>query len=340
MEKKNKPIVSVCTSVHNTSALLPRCIESVVNQTYQNIQFVLVNNGSTDNSEDVMYEYKESHPERDIVIVRQEDKGLAQGRQSGVNNATGDYILLLDADDYYTDNHAIEKIVETTLETDADIVEFCSDRDGRVISSRWNGLMKSEVILKDYLQRGGSQMLWLRMYRKSLFTPAVFPEIYTNNEDIFAYPCLLHNARSVYYMKDSFHKYSSDNEVSVMVRMKNDPSFSERYFKAKSKSLLTPHFFENYVGKEYTLKNHEILEGYMANVIMNFLQTSFHGYTWHEKINRVMEICSFTSESDMLSFVKRKAYRHSNVRKILSVLGVRNTCRLISLRNKLGSYIR
>jgi len=337
MEKKNKPIVSVCTSVHNTSALLPRCIESVVNQTYQNIQFVLVNNGSTDNSEDVMYEYKENHPERDIVIVRQEDKGLAQGRQSGVNNATGDYILLLDADDYYTDSHAIERIVDTALKTDADIVEFCSDRDGRVISSRWTGLMKSEVVLKDYLQRGGSQMLWLRMYRKSLFTPAVFPETYTNNEDIFAYPCLLYNARSIYYMKDSFHKYSSDNEVSVMVRMKNDPLFSERYFKAKSKSLLTPQFFENYVGKEYALKNHEILEGYMANVIMNFLQTSFRGFSWSNKVNKVLSSISFITKEKMLSFVKNNAYRYSFVGKLLSVVGVRNTCRIIGLRNKLFS---
>ena len=97
MEQKDQVKVSVCISVHNTAKYLPRCLDSVCAQTLQSLEIVLVNNGSTDNSEAIMREYAEKHPERRFVILSQEDRSLAGGRLTGINHATGEYILFAGA---------------------------------------------------------------------------------------------------------------------------------------------------------------------------------------------------------------------------------------------------
>lgn len=113
MNNNMMPKVSVCISVYNTSHLLPRCLDSVVTQSLKEIEVILVNNGSTDNSLQIMEEYQQRFPEM-IKIFSQEDRGLAQGRQSGINNAMGEYITFLDADDYVTED-AYEKMYTTAI---------------------------------------------------------------------------------------------------------------------------------------------------------------------------------------------------------------------------------
>ena len=125
MEKSNiEPIkVSVCISVHNTAKYLPRCLDSVCVQTLQSLEIVIVNNGSTDNSEEIMHDYASKNPERKFVIISQEDRSLAGGRQSGIDHATGEYIAFLDADDFVAPE-AYEKMLLCAERESVDIVEI------------------------------------------------------------------------------------------------------------------------------------------------------------------------------------------------------------------------
>ncbi|WP_313567197.1 glycosyltransferase, partial [Empedobacter sp.] len=86
----NEIKISICISVHNTGKYLRRCLDSVVEQTIREKEIILVNNGSTDDSLEIMKNYRQKFPHL-IRIINQEDKGLAQGRQTGVNNAKGEY---------------------------------------------------------------------------------------------------------------------------------------------------------------------------------------------------------------------------------------------------------
>lgn len=112
--------VSVCISVHNTAHLLPRCLDSLLKQTMKDLEIVLVNNGSSDNSEDIMRQYSNHYPQIQWQIIVQEDRGLAQGRQTGINHAIGEYIAFLDADDY-VDSHMYGKLYDVAIENSADI---------------------------------------------------------------------------------------------------------------------------------------------------------------------------------------------------------------------------
>ena len=86
--------VSVCISIYNGERFIRKCLDSVVCQTLKEIEIVLVNNGSTDLSLEIMNEYKEIYPNI-IRVYSQEDKGLAQGRQTGIDNARGQFLAFL-----------------------------------------------------------------------------------------------------------------------------------------------------------------------------------------------------------------------------------------------------
>ena len=89
---------SIIIPVYNTQKYIQRCLESVFNQTYENYEVIVVNDGSTDNSEEEIKSYK------NIKYIKQKNKGLSSARNIGVKKATGDYIIFLDSDDSIESN--------------------------------------------------------------------------------------------------------------------------------------------------------------------------------------------------------------------------------------------
>ncbi len=93
----NNPSVSVCVPVYNASKYLPECLDSLINQTLKDIEIVCVDDGSTDDSLTILQGYARRY--RNIKVIHQENKGLGGARDAGIQNATGEFIGFLDADD-------------------------------------------------------------------------------------------------------------------------------------------------------------------------------------------------------------------------------------------------
>ena len=89
--------VSIIVPVYNTKDYIIRCVDSLVNQTYKNIEIILVNDGSLDNSIDLV---NEKYDDDRIVIVNQENMGSGQARNNGIKKASGDYLFFVDSDDF------------------------------------------------------------------------------------------------------------------------------------------------------------------------------------------------------------------------------------------------
>ena len=327
--------VSVCISVHNTAKYLPRCLDSVCSQTLKSLEIVLVNNGSTDKSEDIMYEYKNAHPDRKFVIISQEDRSLAGGRQTGIEHASGEYITFLDADDLVMPN-AYEKMLACAERENVDIVEIQTLRDGAVLSSSFSGLHDSHEVLKSYFTKGNVlSMLWLRLYKHSLFNKPVLPQIYTNNEDNFTFPCLLYTARNVYFLNEPLHTYSTDNESGVMHSESNNPELAERRFQSKTKTLLSIPHFCNYVGEIKGSGFFDELNYYKANRIFNFLLLDFKGKTMWDKEKAVKESLSFNSRSEIHKFLKEWLPKgNRNIYSIYRLFGIYVAFLVIKIKNK------
>lgn len=334
-----KYCVSVCISVHNTEHLLRRCLNSVMSQTLSGIEVVLVNNGSTDSSLSIMREYKEKYP-KNIKIYSQEDMGLAQGRQTGINNANGEYITFLDADDYVT-NDAYEKMYSTAINKNVDIVECCTLREGNIIESKYCGKYKTSQVLKDYFVYNNiPPMMWLRLYHSRLFDTDVLPKMYVNNEDIFAFPCLLYRAENIFFIKDQLHYYTTDNENSVMNIVKRKANNEDRIINNRVKTLKVIQHIEKTIGKD-VIDNEMSNEfsKYKAKVILDFCLNSFITL----KPSDSLEIALTNTGANFLEMEKCFRYIHySNkfIKFCVNTLGFKKTVMLYRMSMKVLSITK
>lgn len=113
------PQISVIIPVYNTEKYLPACLDSVCSQTFQDIEIICVNDGSTDKSGEILAKYAEQ--DKRIVIINQENKGLSGARNTGIQKTNGQYICFVDSDDRLP-NFALQTLHQIAQTTDADVV--------------------------------------------------------------------------------------------------------------------------------------------------------------------------------------------------------------------------
>lgn len=113
-----KEIVSIIIPVYNTSKYLDNCITSVINQTYKNLEIILVDDGSNDSSFDVCKKYLTDNR---VKVVRKKHMGVSYARNEGLKISTGKYIMFLDSDDYYSNDY-VEKMYTALINNKCDVV--------------------------------------------------------------------------------------------------------------------------------------------------------------------------------------------------------------------------
>lgn len=158
------PKVSVIVPVYNVDKYLKKCLESLVNQTLDEIEIIVVNDGSTDKSEEIAMFYKEKYSKK-IVYLKKENGGLSDARNYGMPYATGEYIAFLDSDDY-VQLDMYEKMYSVAKREDSDMVEcdfiweypnkskvdigaLYSNKKEMIVNARvvaWNKLIKKSVL--------------------------------------------------------------------------------------------------------------------------------------------------------------------------------------------------
>lgn len=117
------PEISVIVPVYNTEKYLSRCLDSIIAQTFKNIEIIIVNDGSPDGSMAIINNYASKY--NNIKVIEKENQGLAEARRSGINIATGDYIMHVDSDDWIPKN-AIELLYNKCIEYDLDYARGAS----------------------------------------------------------------------------------------------------------------------------------------------------------------------------------------------------------------------
>lgn len=97
--------ISVIVPIYNVAPYLKRCLDSIINQSYQNLEIILVNDGSTDNSLEICQQYQQQ--DKRIRVISQKNAGLSAARNTGIEIATGEYITFIDSDDWYATASAL-----------------------------------------------------------------------------------------------------------------------------------------------------------------------------------------------------------------------------------------
>lgn len=113
------PLISIIVPVYNVEEYLSKCLDSIVNQTYKNLEIILIDDGSTDNSGIICDEYSEGDTR--IKVIHKKNKGVSNTRNIGIENASGEYILFVDADDEIERDYVYVMIKEV-IQSDCDLV--------------------------------------------------------------------------------------------------------------------------------------------------------------------------------------------------------------------------
>ena len=173
------PLVSVVIPVYNVRSYLPQCLESVICQSYRNLEILLIDDGSDDGSGRICDRYAERDAR--IRVLHTENKGLASARNLGLKNARGTFISFIDSDDWI-EPHAIGTLLKAALQHHADIVAAGKSREyvNRSVPSR---KMKEQVfvfrdqdILPAYVRGLFSNVTWNKLYRSDCFSDIRFPD--------------------------------------------------------------------------------------------------------------------------------------------------------------------
>lgn len=181
-----KPLVSVIIPVYNVLPFLREALDSVIHQTYQNLEIILVDDGSTDGSGEICDEYLSDSR---VTVIHQENRGLSGARNTGLERMTGEYVAFMDSDDAFMPE-MIEKMLDRILRTDADIAIcgfHCCETTGRLdrsavgqqdlfIPGSEQVLTAADALNRLVSARIGWPIAWNKLYRKSLWDGIRFPE--------------------------------------------------------------------------------------------------------------------------------------------------------------------
>lgn len=178
-------LISIIVPIYNVEKYLDECLKSLINQTYKNIEILLVNDGSTDNSREICEKYFQ-HDNR-IKIIDKANGGLSDARNVGIEHASGEYLTFVDSDDV-VDTTFCERLLDVISTHQADVatcsvVLFADKIPHRDVISENMIYRKDEIILA-YLKGNIRPTAWGKLYRRKLFNELRYP-VGRTTEDVY-----------------------------------------------------------------------------------------------------------------------------------------------------------
>lgn len=200
--------ISIIVPVYNVEKFLVRCLESVLNQTFQNIELIIINDKSTDSSDEIVKSYLTDGRIR--YLVNEVNSGVSFSRNRGLDAVTGDYIMFLDGDDALEPN-ALSTLVTLLQKDDYDYILFNAKRvleDDEVIEDKCIGYISDLSVETNNAL--GPQYLWNRVYKTSLFNEQrfVLGMIFEDQELL---PKITFNTNKALYLNESLVHYRMRN---------------------------------------------------------------------------------------------------------------------------------
>lgn len=201
----NNPLISVIVPIYMIERYVGLCVESILSQTYRNLEIILVDDGGKDRCPDICELYKSK--DRRIKVIHKPNGGLVSARKAGLHESNGDYISYVDGDDWIAQGF-IDELVTVALTSDADMVCAGFTRDlfnhsvsfiNTLLSGIYEGeklreLWKSMVSTYPYYRPGISTYVWNKLFKREVLLDVQFPvdnRISIGEDGAVTYPALL-----------------------------------------------------------------------------------------------------------------------------------------------------
>lgn len=231
--KETQPLISVIVPCYNVEKYLDQCVQSIVDQTYTNLEIILVDDGSPDRVPEMCDEWAKKDSR--IVVVHKSNGGLSDARNAGLDICTGEYIAFVDSDDFI-DNIMYEKLYELHLKTKADVVACLArlyyEKDDKYDMNHRTFLFKesynSDTYLRELVRRRVGCASWDKLYTKEFVGNSRFIKGRNNEDLIWLYGRFYTGNYNVAYTLDYYYNYRK-SEGSITTSKANPHTFDAYY---------------------------------------------------------------------------------------------------------------
>lgn len=299
-------LISIIVPVYNAEKYLEQCLDSLIHQTYPNIEIIVVNDGSTDNSSKIIEYYREK--DKRIYVINQKNKGLSQARNEGVKIANGAFIMFVDSDDWInleTCNHLIQ-ILYKNKNIDLIFWSYIKEYQNKITEEKYIlsdssnlqkisykklrlrlfGLTGSE--LKDPSNSNTLVTAWGKLYRTSYIKDNMLQFVDTNligTEDLLFNIQYFKYISEFYYLNKSLYHYRKENTSSLTNNFKPDLFKQWQLLHEMIENIIVTENLENIY--KTALNNRKALS--IIGLGLNILSSD---YSVKRKINEIKMILS------------------------------------------------
>lgn len=307
-------LISVIIPVYNVEKYLPRCLDSVLAQTYKNLEILCVNDGSTDESLSVLCDY--ASKDSRIKVFDKKNGGAASARNYALDKAAGEFVTFIDPDDWI-ENDMYETIVckMEVLSAEIGCCGFCKNWDSKETEMEndqpiENALFGREQFflysMKRFVYRSVGGYLWNKIFRANIVKDVHFDESLQVGEDVlFFAQCVLKTEKNVYCDRPLYHYYQRTDSLchncnimarsgslttyETLIRMFEKANFSEELI------LLTKRFYTYHASllteKAYMahdIENMRIMQKNIGKYVDAYYKTSGDHHEWNRKMQLMM----------------------------------------------------
>lgn len=288
------PLVSIIVPVYNVSEFLPQCMDSLIRQSYHNIEIIAVNDGSTDNSLEILNRYAQKFPQ--IKIISQANAGLSAARNTGIDASKGEYLCFVDSDDWM-DTDTCQKAIEAVQKNNVDIVcwnyvkeyrsksipvrciktnELYNENNIKNLYRRIVGPIKEELAFPQYLD--SLSTAWGKLYRSELIKKSSISFVSTTEigtEDLLFNIEVFNHIQRAYLMEDCLNHYRKYNSASLTATYK--PNLIVQWTNLQNRIL-------NIIGQDEELK-----QAYFNRIALSIIGIGLNECTSKESLKSKKE---------------------------------------------------
>ena len=211
------PKISVIVAIYNIENFLPRCINSILAQSFGDFECILVDDGSDDSCSALCDGYAEK--DKRIVVIHKENQGLPQARKSGFAVAKSDWLLFVDGDDWLETN-MLQLLWEAKSETEADLIvcDFYKDYSDKTLIRSFSVPKEKSAVMRSFITNPGyMNYFWNKLIKKSLFAEHSidFPSGISLCEDLYVTFKLCYFAKNISQVSIPLYHYVQTNTSSI-----------------------------------------------------------------------------------------------------------------------------
>lgn len=225
----NQPKVSLILPIYNMEKFLERCVDSILAQTYKNLEIILVNDGSKDRTDEICKKY--ASLDKRVIYVSQKNGGLCAARNTGLDHASGDYIIFIDPDDYVAAN-LVSDVVQTfkNSEEELDMVAYgvhIVKKDKEIGQIFWEKSLTTKQILTRMLYVTGWEV-WCKAYNKAIWENLRFNDSMRSVEDVYIAADIASKVKHAKVL-DGLYYYLDRQPHGSLTQTRNSYAYYEEY---------------------------------------------------------------------------------------------------------------